>query len=121
MLNAKSSQFNVNNEIAHGNVGQGSKIRRGQDAWEIGKMVTRDGTRRNLWSAFVRLWLDSRRARGESIDLDPRSRTEEEAAAGFSFCREQSLPRAAKPGSEGLRSEAVGQRFYTLPGMQHRA
>src|SRR5262245_15238530 len=97
MLNAKSSQFNVNNKIAHGNVHTSSKIRRGQNARETGEVAAGYGTRCNLWSAFVRLWLDSSRARGESIDLDPRSRTEEKTAAGFSFCREQSLPRAAAP------------------------
>src|SRR5215475_6367837 len=109
MLNAKSSQFNVNNEIGHGNVRPRAKICRGQDAWEIGKMVARNGTGCNLWSAFVRLWLDSRRARGTSINLDPRSRTQEKTAAGFSFHRERPLPRAIAPGNQGLQSESFGQ------------
>src|SRR5215813_6048719 len=109
MLNAKSSQFNVNNQIAHGNLHASSKIRRGQNAWEIGEVAAGYGTRCNLWSAFVRLWLDSSGARGESIDLDPRSRTEEETAAGFSFHRERPLPRATTPGDQGLQSESFRQ------------
>ena len=109
MLNAKINQFNVNNEVAYGNVRQGAKIRRGQDAWEIGKMVARNGTGCNLWSAFVRLWLDPRRARGASINLDPRSRTQEKTAAGFSFHRERPLPRATAPGNQSLRSDAFRQ------------
>src|SRR5215467_15954795 len=109
MLNAKINQFNVNNEVAYGNVRQGAKIRRGQDAWEIGKMVARNGTGCNLWSAFVRLWLDPRRARGTSIDLDPGSRTQEKAATRFSFHRERPLPRATTPGDQGLQSESFRQ------------
>src|SRR5262245_5185920 len=120
MLNAKINQFNVNNEIAYGNVRPKSKIRRGQDAWEIGKMVACHGTGCNLWSAFVRLWLDPRREGGESIDLDPRSRTQEKTAARFSFHRERPLPRATAPGDPSPRPEASGQRLYPLSGMQPR-
>src|SRR5262245_16361030 len=109
MLNAKSNQFNVNNEVAHGNVRPRSKIRRGQDAWEIGKMVAGYGSGCNLWSAVVRLWLDSRRAHGESINLDPGSRTQEKTAAGFSFHRERPLPRTTAPGDQSLRSESFRQ------------
>src|SRR4030095_9122663 len=107
MLNAKSNQFNVNNEVARGNLSQGSKIRRGQDAWEIGEMATHYGTRCNLWSAFVRLWLASRRTGGESFGFDSRSGIKEKTAAGFSFYRERPLPRPAASGNSSLRPEAV--------------
>src|SRR5262245_644517 len=94
MLNAKSNQFNVKIVTADGSSRQRDKIRRRQDAWEVGEMVAHHGPGCDLWSAFVRLRLNPCRTGGESIELDPRSRTEEKTTAGFSFCREQSLPRA---------------------------
>src|SRR4029453_14400901 len=99
MLNAKSNQFNVNNEVARGNLSQGSKIRRRQDAWEIGEMATHHGTRRNLWSAFVRVWLVSRPTGGGSFGFCSSSGFKKKTAAGFSFYRERPLPRPAAPGN----------------------
>ena len=75
MLKPKSGQFNVKMQIEHGNLRHRAKIRRRQDAWKVGKMAARYGARCNLWSAFVRLWPDSRRTCGESLDFDSGSRT----------------------------------------------
>src|SRR6266403_3452370 len=98
MLKPKRDQFNVKSEIEHAKLRHGRKIRRRQDAWKAGEVAAGYGARRNIWPASIRLWPDSCRTCGESLDFDSGSRTKEKTAAGFPFHRERPLSGTAAPG-----------------------
>src|SRR6516164_9940593 len=102
MLKPKRNQFNVKSKIEHRNLRHGRKIRRRQDAWQAGEVAARYGARRDLWPASIRLWPDSRRACGESLDFDSGSRTKEKTAARLPFHRERPLSGTVAPGDSCL-------------------